>query len=46
MKSKQSLLSTILSLALALSLCLGLTACGDKGGDDAAYTVGISAGAA
>ena len=41
MKSKQSLLSTILSLALALSLCLGLTACGDKGGDDAAYTVGI-----
>ena len=41
MKSKQSLLSTILSLALALSLCLGLTACGDKGGDDTAYTVGI-----
>ena len=46
MKSKRSITSVILSLALALSLCLGLTACGSddagsSGDGKASYTVGI-----
>ncbi len=34
MKTKRSITSVILSLVLALSLCLGLTACGDKAAQD------------
>ena len=34
MKTKRSITSVILSLALVLSLCLGLTGCGDKAAQD------------